>query len=385
MTKVFLSRCTDYDHDRIKTIMVEGLAGIGFDPQGFAGKRVALKPNLLVPTGPEKAVCTHPTFVGAVAEIIRDFGGSPVIIESPMLTPLKPTLKRSGYSDIIAKQGIEIADVAATRVLFYEGGGKYKRFDIAAAFFDADMIVNLPKFKTHGVTYITGAVKNLFGTISGFEKSKWHMRAPTSVTFSEMLLDLNEALLLGFEKPKKILHIMDAILAQERGGPGPSGTPKKIGAVIIGDSPVAVDVVAVSVAGLDRDNVPTITGGFKRDLGVRSFAEIEIIGARVDEIRINGFVPTNHALVTNIGVRWPVNTELFKNLFTEKPVPIKGVCTLCYQCKKVCPAGAIADAKSKKKTPAYDYKKCIRCYCCKEICPEAAVSLKRGSLQWVFG
>jgi formate hydrogenlyase subunit 6/NADH:ubiquinone oxidoreductase subunit I len=73
-----------------------------------------------------------------------------------------------------------------------------------------------------------------------------------------------------------------------------------------------------------------------------------------------------------------------RELFTEKPVPLEGKCTLCYQCKKICPAGAIDISDGEHKTPTYNYKKCIRCYCCKEICPEAAISLKKGALQWMM-
>ncbi len=385
MNKVFLSRCPEYDHGSLKEIIQEGLTGIGFDLKGFRDRRVALKPNLLMPAKPERAIVTHPVLVGAVAEIVRDHGGYPVIIESPAMTGLEGTLKKSGYMDMVTGQGIEVADVTGAKVLFHEGCSRYKRFEISKALFDVDIIINLPKFKTHGITYVTGAVKNLFGTIPGLDKSKWHMKASTPADFSEFLLDLNEALLHGFEKQKRILHVMDAIVTQEKDGPGPSGSPRKIGAVIIGESPVAVDFVAVSVAGLDIDKVRTITGGFRRDLGVSSPDEIEVIGDRIDEMRIDGFIPTSHGYLTSFGARWPANTVAFKNLFTEKPVPVEGDCTLCYQCKRICPAGAIGDSAGKKKVPEYDYRKCIRCYCCKEICPQAAISLKRGSLQWIMG
>ncbi|HPL18421.1 MAG TPA: DUF362 domain-containing protein [Spirochaetota bacterium] len=385
MSKVFLSRCQEYDHDSMKKIIAAGMAGAGFDPRGFRGKRVALKPNLLMPARPEKAIVTHPAFVGAVAEIVRENGGSPVIIESPAMTALESTMKKSGYSEMVAKQGIEVADVSEAKVLYHGGSQRYRRFEVSKALFDVDIIINLPKLKTHGITYITGAVKNLFGTIPGLDKSKWHMKAPTPSDFSEFLLDLNEALLHGFEKRKRILHVMDAIVTQEKDGPGPSGTPKKIGAIIIGESPVAVDFVAVRVAGLDYEKVPTVTGGFRRDLGAGSPEEIEVLGTPIDEVRVDDFIPTGHSFLTSFGARWPANTGFFKNMFTEKPVPVEGECTLCYQCKNICPAGAIGDSAGNNKVPVYDYRKCIRCYCCREICPQAVITLKRGRLQFILG
>lgn len=384
MTKVALLQCNDYVPDLLKAKIVQGLSDIGFDVHDFNNKRVALKPNLLMPASIKSAVATHPEFVGAVVDIVQQYGGTPVIIESPAMTPSEWTMQKSGYSSMLEKSGVEIASVNEVEILFHESSARYKRFEIAKAFHDVDIIINLPKLKNHGITYITGAVKNLFGTISGLNKSRWHLKASTPIAFSEMLLDLNEALLKGFEKPKPILHIMDAIIAQEGEGPGPSGTPKKIGAIIIGSSPIAVDYVAVKVAGLDIDKVHTITAGFKRDLGVKSPDDIVIVGESIDRLKVSDFVPTNHAFITNFGARWPMNTKTLRDLFTERPLPLEDKCTLCYQCKKICPAGAIDIADGKRKTPTYNYKKCIRCYCCKEICPEAAITLKKGALQWLM-
>ena len=92
---------------------------------------------------------------------------------------------------------------------------------------DADIIINLPKLKTHGLTTITCAVKNLFGLIPGLEKSQWHMKAPGREGFAELLLDLNEALMHGLSEPKPMLHLVDAVVGQEGNGPGPSGTPRR--------------------------------------------------------------------------------------------------------------------------------------------------------------
>ena len=384
MAKVALLQCNEYEPDLLKERILKGLKDIGFDVNEFNNKRVALKPNVLMPAPVKSAVVTHPEFVGAVVSIVKQYGGTPVIIESPAMTPSEWTMRKAGYTSMLENTGVEIASVNEVEILFHESSARYKRFEISKALHGVDIIINLPKLKTHGITYLSGAVKNLFGTIFGLNKSRWHLKASTPLDFSEMLLDLNVALLKGFEKPKPILHIMDAIIAQEGEGPGPSGKPKKIGAIIIGKSPIAVDYVAVKVAGLDYNKVHTITAGFKRDLGVTSPENIEIVGESIDSIRINDFVPTNHSFITNFGTRWPTNTKIMRELFTEKPVPLEGKCTLCYQCKKICPAGAIDISDGEHKTPTYNYKKCIRCYCCKEICPEAAISLKKGALQWMM-
>jgi uncharacterized protein (DUF362 family)/Pyruvate/2-oxoacid:ferredoxin oxidoreductase delta subunit len=289
-------------------------------------------------------------------------------------------LNSTGYSEVVKELGMEVGKMDEIAPLHYPQAKLMKRIDISKAFFDVDMIINLPKFKTHGFTYISGAVKNLFGTIPGLRKARMHLRFPEPIEFSEWLLDLNGALLNGFEKPKKILHIMDAIIGQEGEGPGPSGTPRELDAIIIGNDPVAIDYVAVGIVGLDYKKIPTIMLGFKRDFAVSSPEDISIIGQSIRDLRVKNFQPTKSSLSSHILRGWLVSPTV-KNLLIEKPWPGEDKCTLCYKCMSVCPAGAISKAKENKNIPDYDYKKCIRCFCCIEFCPEAAISLKKGILQ----
>jgi uncharacterized protein (DUF362 family)/NAD-dependent dihydropyrimidine dehydrogenase PreA subunit len=367
----------------VKEKLRESLFNIGLDPSLFRGKRVILKPNLLNASPAERGVVTHPEFFRAAVQIVQESGGIPLMAESPAFQPLAKVMKKTGYDRVVAEEGCSVADPKETAVLFYEGAGKYKRFEVSKALFDADIIVNLPKFKTHTLTYVTGAVKNLFGFISGLNKSQWHVRARTNEEFSSFLLDLYESLSKGFEKPKRLIHLMDAIVGMEGEGPGLSGHPRKIGAILGGEDAVAVDCVAVKVVGLERDKAKTITCGAERGLGAGRLEEIDLRGSSLDGFRIHGYVPSKSANRHPVS-RWPLNTARFKNWVIEKPVPSRERCTLCYQCKAICPGGAIEQSADRTGVPLYHYEKCIRCYCCMEICPEAAISLKKGGLQWIF-
>jgi len=290
-------------------------------------------------------------------------------------------MNSTGYSEVVKELDMEVGHMDEIAELHYPQAKLIKRIEISKAFFDLDMIINLPKFKTHGFTYISGAVKNLFGTIPGLRKARMHLRFPEPMEFSERLLDLNGALLNGFDKPKKIIHIMDAIVGQEGEGPGPSGTPRQIGAIIIGSDPVAVDYVAAMVAGLDYKKIQTILLGFKRDfITVSSPEDISIVGQKVEDMRVKNFQPTKSSVSSHFLRGWLVGSTM-KNLVIEKPWPNEEKCTLCYKCKSVCPAEAIYKALENRKVPYYNYKKCIRCFCCIEFCREAAISLKKGKLQ----
>jgi uncharacterized protein (DUF362 family)/Pyruvate/2-oxoacid:ferredoxin oxidoreductase delta subunit len=384
MTRVALLKCEAYDPLLIREKMLEALRLIGLEPGIFAGKRVVMKPNMLSATAPEKCVVTHPEFFRAALRMVRDHGGTPVLCESPGFQPLAKVMKKAGYDRIVEEQGCEVADPRATALLFWDGPCRFKRFEISSAVFDADLILNLPKFKTHGLMYITGAVKNLFGLIYGLNKSQWHLKAQSKEEFSDFLLDYYGALLKGFVKPKVFIHLMDAVMGMEGEGPGVSGTPRKIGAVLAGQDAVSVDAVATRVVGLPVKKVLTVTLGERRGLGTGAFERIELLGAGLDAFQIPDYVP-NKASGGNPMGHWPLNTRAFKDLLVEKPVPSRARCTLCYQCKAICPGKAIAESKGKSGVPRYDYDKCIRCYCCMEICPEAAIGLKRGKLQGLLG
>lgn len=383
MERVSLIKCDNYERYLLKKLISDSLRNINFDFKAFEGARVALKPNLMMPAPVEKAVVTHPEFFRAIAEIIVDNGGKPVLTECPGYLPLERMIKKVGYADVCREVGIEVPDMNPISIMRFDGANTFKTLEVSSAFNDVDIIINLPKLKTHGFLYITGAVKNLLGVIPGLKKSRMHLRCPEKREFADLLLDLYGALSQSYDKPKKILHLVDAIVGQEGEGPGPAGKPRKIGAIIAGFDPVAVDCVAADVLGFEHKKIPTIIAGFKRNYFISSPVEIEVIGEKIETLRIHDFKPTKATLPSHV-LRGPLVGPTAKNLLMEKPVPSPDKCTLCYNCKTICPAGAIEKANGGKNVPEYDYNKCIRCFCCMEICPEAAISLKKGRLQWLL-
>ncbi len=383
MALVSIQKCKAYDRNLLKESIQEALDNIGFDTGVFKGARVALKPNILSPSHEDKAITTHPEFFRAGALIVKESGGTPVLMESPAVSSLTAAVRKTKYKDVVAEEKIEVAGVTKVKTLFDDNAETFKRIDISECFFDVDVVVNLPKLKTHGLTYITAATKNLFGVMPGLRKSRMHMRVPESREFSEWLLDLNGALLNGFSKPKKFVHIMDAVVGMQGEGPGPSGMPKDVGVVIASEDQIALDYVATRVAGLDYRKVNTITMGFKRPWSVSAPEEIEVRGERIEDVEVANYQPTSATISSHVLRGWVVGPSA-RNLFVEKPWPSVKKCTQCYKCMQICPATAIDKAKTRHAVPKYDYKKCIRCFCCMEICPEAAISLKKGKLQWIL-
>ncbi len=378
MTTVSLLKCETYDREALARAVEASFKNIGFDPKKFKKARVALKPNLLTSSTPDQAVVTHPEFFRAVAQFVKKNGGKPVLIESPAIQPLTRVMKKTGYDELAREEGVEVVVPYDAAVIHNEKARLFKRFEVAKEILDADIIINIPKLKTHEITHITGAVKNLFGLIPGTRKAQWHMRAKTKEDFSNFLLDFYGAVVSEIAKGRPLITLMDAVVGMEGKGPGTSGTPKQIGAVLAGMDAIAVDYVAAGLVGADINKVLTITEGAKRGLGAASSDKITIKGDAIASFDVSGFAEPRSSSPT---IPFP---GLLKNLIVERPVPSADRCTLCYQCREICPAGAISRAQGKMKVPSYDYNKCIRCYCCMEVCPEAAISLRRGRLQWVI-
>jgi len=374
-SKVFLHKQDDYDVSQLLDIMSHALVEVGVDLKSFDGKRVALKPNLITGVSPESGIVTDPAFFEAAVKLVKKYKGTPVLLESPAFMPLDRVLKKTGYDEVVEREGLEIADTRDVVDIENPNARKFRYFTVAKGFMEADYILNLPKLKTHGLTYYTGAVKNLFGLIHGLSKSKWHIKAPSADQFVIFLIDFYEALML--HKKNQFIHIVDGIRGLEGEGPGTSGRAKIANVVIAGTDGAAVDSVSVRTVSLDYKRLRTSMEAQDRGLGCYDMESVQILGESLES-----FTAVFDPPVTKSGMtRWPFNSRFVKNLLVEKPVPHGDKCTLCYQCKKICPAGAIDKKHGDKKIPSYDYDKCIRCYCCMEVCPEAAISLRKGIIQ----
>jgi len=384
MALVSVVGCGEYRDDLLRDAIMAAAARGGLDFTAFAGKRVALKPNLLVASKAGSGVITDLRFFRAAAGLVRDHGGTCVVAESPSIQSLETVMRKTGYLDAARGMGIAVASDADTAEVRWEGARRYRSAEVIKGLLDVDIVLNLPKCKTHSLTYFTGAVKNLFGLVPGMRKSRMHLKAPGVREFSEYLLDLYGILLHGLPNRPAFLHIMDAVVGLEGEGPGSPGTPAKLGAVIAGVDALAVDLAAVRTAGLEEKKVPTLELGYRRRYGITSPEELRVDGDFTRPAGGRPFRPAGTSFLSR-SVRWPRAFRAVKNLVVEKPVPMEGPCTLCYQCRAICPAGAITPAGGGKKAPVYDYGLCVRCFCCLEVCPEAAIAKKRGKLQWITG
>lgn len=372
---VAIVRCESYDRKTVSDALQKGLDLLG-GTTAFVkqGERVLLKPNILWGTDPEKCVVTHPSVFYAAASIFSKAGADIYYGDSPAMQSSSGGMKKSGHAEIASELGLKPAEFDQGRIVPYPKGVVSKALYIADGVTANNVIISLPKFKTHGLTRFTGAVKNQFGCVPGMKKGQYHALFPDIIEFSGLLADIT-----GFVNPR--LYIMDAIYGMEGNGPQ-SGDPRKIGALILSTDPVALDTVSCRIINLDPSFVPTIKAGETAGIGTSDFSNISLTGDPIDEFIIPDFKANRSAPV-------PLTKGGFlkelKNQFTQRPVIKRRSCTKCARCTQVCPTEPKSVFfRNKLKPPVYNYRNCIRCFCCQEMCPSKAIEIKTPVFSRLF-
>ena len=346
-TRVFIARCDEYD---------QAAHAVGRVLDAFGGasailggrKRVLVKPNLLLPRKPDGAATTHPAVVEAVCTAFVKAGAAVSVIDSTGVPHSKMVLKmlfgKCGMTEAAERSGAALSFNTSSRTVTVPDGRAVKKLELLVPVLDADLVISVGKAKTHSFMAMTGCMKNLFGCIPGLGKPNMHRKFPKREDFAAMLVDVCGRVNPGFS-------ILDGVWGME--GPGPSGgEPKRLGAIVGGFSPYAVDLAQCQLMGLRLDSVYTIREAASR-----------------------GLAPDDPALLTWLGDDPESFRTNFKPAVRHKNDAIPAImdnCTGCGDCARVCPQKCIV---IKDRKAVVDEKACIRCYCCHEFCPAKAVLL----------
>ena len=367
---VSLVRCDSYDPGILRRALLDALEPFGgIDAFVRPGMRVLLKPNLLSAKDPARAITTHPQVVEIVADLVRGAGGSPVVGDSPggAVRGIQRVWDNTLMSAMAGKAGLELVNFEASGSRRIDAG--MYRFYVARPVLDADLVINLAKLKTHSLTLLTGAVKNMFGVIPGFRKSEMHKLFPKPAPFAAMLVEL-------YRRIRPALSIVDAVVAMEGNGPS-SGEPRPTGLLAAGIDAVAVDAVLADAVGFRPGRVDTTRIAASTGAGVGDLARIDVTGNAVGT-RIEGF-----KLPSNLAVRLVPGplARLIAPLVWLRLVIDDGRCTGCEICYRSCPVQAIEPAGDRFRVV---HERCVQCMCCHELCPEKAVCIELSRLaRWL--
>ena len=381
--KVYIVQCKDYAETDKKIKSLMELMG-GMDRFAKQGEKIVLKVNLLREARPEAAVCTHPAVAAAVGTLVKNEGADAVLADSPgggyryIEKTLDKIYRTSGMEQAAQQAGFELNRDTTSRPASYRAGILTKHFDIITPVYEASAVFNLCKMKTHLFTMMTGAVKNIFGVVPGLSKPGYHAKLHDPKRFAGMLLDLAQ-----YISPR--LSIMDAVLAMEGDGPS-TGDPRQVGLLMAAENPLALDVVAGEIMGIDRKQNMIFMEAERRGLHPHRIEDVEVIGANLSEVKVPDFKRPQVA-PGNFGLDpMPWHQQLlqpyFKNAYTVRPRVIWERCIACGTCIEGCPMEAVSFVSEKA---FIDDDKCIRCYCCHELCPEEAIGLHRSWLYQLLG
>jgi uncharacterized protein (DUF362 family)/Pyruvate/2-oxoacid:ferredoxin oxidoreductase delta subunit len=367
MVSVAIERCAAYQPETVSDAVGKVLrSSLGDRLREVEGKRVLLKPNLLAAREPSRGVTTHPAVVGAVIDHLRGYGADIVVGDSPAgaLRGVQRVWEKSGTFDICRSRGVPLVNFEAAGWVSRSVGDR--AYQICRAVEEADYVVNLAKFKTHVLTLITGAVKNMFGCVPGFRKSALHLANPRPVPMSRALVDI-------FSLVPPWLSIADAVIAMDGNGPS-SGRLRNLGFVAASTDSVALDAVLGRIAGIDPMRVPTTAEGHRRGLGEASLGRITFPCLAPEDVAPDEFrVPNNWKFSLIPGLIGRV----LSRLVWVRPVIDMAKCTGCGECRNVCAARAIEIEEEKA---VIDHRLCIACLCCHEACPAGAVEARKSRL-----
>ncbi len=358
-------KCESYTSDLQSAIeeLIDGIGGISNFVE--SGQSVLLKPNMLTTRTPEQATTTHPEIIRAVIRIVKAQGATVSVGDSPAnITKIAELWDTTGIKQVCNEENVPLLNFenAGSETLSIYG----VQVGIAKPVLDADVIINLPKVKTHVLTTYTGAVKNLYGTIPGFQKTMLHKMFPKPNIFGEFIAAL-------YDEICPQLSIADGIIGMDGDGPS-GGRPFKLNFMAASADSAALDASICHLLKIDVNAVGYLKTIGNEQMGIIAKNNINIVGTPIEELTPIGFdVPST--LRARMIPGWIV--KLIDPFLWIRP-SFDDKCVFCGKCVKACPVNALTIKKGEK--PILEPQSCIGCCCCHEICPEHAIIMEQSPL-----
>ena len=267
---VTLTRCGDYSRPAIAEAIERhfNLLG-GLEKFVRPGDSVLLKPNFIAPRSRRHATQTDPAIILETARLLKDFGARPFVADSPAWGNTFVCVKALKLDEPLKQLSVPVRQLDKPKKC--RVGAKNISVGISSVALDADVIINLPKFKSHQQLVATFAVKNMFGCVSGKRKALWHfIKGRHQDEFCELLIDIYRYL-------NPALTIIDAVTVMDGRGPI-RGRARPLGWLIGGTDPIACETICAKLVNIEPEDIPIIKTAKQTGFGCSDPAKITIAG-----------------------------------------------------------------------------------------------------------
>ena len=366
--KVSLVKLTNYNREKLSEALRMGFSFLGGLENILKSRaKVFVKINHLSPPSPaDRAIVTHPSFTREILRLLIEHDVN-ITVGDDIQARGEDGFLISGHRQVCDELGVPLVNLKEFGFKEIKcHGNVLKKAYISTLLLEADYIVNLPKLKTHSLTVLTGAVKNMYGATPYGLRLEYHNAYPSNEVFSQMLVDI-------FSCVPPHLTVMDGIVAME--GEGPSGgNPKTVGIILTSQDSVAVDAVASKIIGFKPMDIQTTQFAHERGFGTGRIEDIEISGETIREVKAHNF---KHSAIAVGFMSRKIPSTLRAYLQGQLifiPVVSSDKCTVCRECVDICPRRAVSLVQD---TAWVDKNLCIHCMCCHEVCHFQAIKLKQ--------
>ena len=285
-SQVHIARAASYDDDLVAAVQAQYEHFRAKAP--LAGQRVVLKPNL-VEYHRDKVINTNPRVVAAVIELCKREGASEIIVaEGPgHWRNVEYLVAASGLGDVLKQHDVPFIDLNHDEPVKMPNLGRLTGLEylyLSKTIATAEVVISLPKLKTHHWAGATLSLKNLFGTLPGicygWPKNELHWRGIDNSIVDIALTRTPD------------LAMVDGIIGMEGDGPL-NGTAKPIGALVMGNDLLAVDATCCRLMMLDPERLGYLVLGAAKKLGLLKATEIQQIGEAIESLA-KGFETVPH-------------------------------------------------------------------------------------------
>jgi uncharacterized protein (DUF362 family)/NAD-dependent dihydropyrimidine dehydrogenase PreA subunit len=334
------------------------------------GRRIAvLKPNFVAGRPARTGATTSLDLIASVAESVHAAGGTPLLCESPGTEfDADATFAILGLEEFCRRHDIGLVrNVESWLELRPAGARRLKRFRIPAQLAEA-CLINLPVLKTHVVSGMSIAMKNLMGLLPREDRRTMH-----TLGIQQCIVDLNRGL-------RPDLNIVDGSVGQDGDGPL-YGRAAHLGFLMAGRDSLTVDLACCRLTGVD----PSKIGHFRLGQAQLGEREPNIVGDPIEAVKAYDLPRVPPLYQFAFWLMYPLDypfhrvtgrhlcTAMYQTgLIGTRPRIVEAACTRCGACVDACPLPNVIDLGTLRVNP----RTCQRCLLCVEACPEGAIIVR---------